>query len=275
PAPGDLRPDLRGVRDPRLRIPEGRRDALVALHGLRPRPLGEAQPARRPGRGRYPDRHPPRGQRRLAHPRDPLLPLTRVADSSSAPGTRSGGRNAFALALALAGAVAVVAGVARVHEQLIVRHWDERAAERHAAREAALEERTRRILGLLQASADRVAALPETAAALGRERTSVARLFRSLETLSDTLPEHPALAVHGLPFSTVAWAGRVADLRGIQAMGTPRRGLFVLSGAVTTLFVATAPVSDRGGRILGLGTAELAVRVHRNITNEYLRDYDL
>jgi signal transduction histidine kinase len=198
-----------------------------------------------------------------------------VEEPAPEPGGVPKRSRASALAGLLAAAAVLVAGVGQVHERLLQRDWEARATARLARRLAAIEERSRRIVGLLQTSADRVAALPETRAALGRERTALAKLFHSLETLSDSLPERPALAVHSLPFSTMAWAGRVADLRGIQAMGSPRRGLFVLSGSVTTLFVATAPVAGPGGRPLGLGTAELAVRVHRNLSNQYLRDFDL
>jgi signal transduction histidine kinase len=60
---------------------------------------------------------------------------------------------------------------------------------------------------------------------------------------------------------------------GLAAAGR-EEGVVVLAGTVTTTLVAVAEVRGADGGPIGLATAQTAVRVQRNIRNEYLEDFD-
>ncbi len=138
----------------------------------------------------------------------------------------------------------------------------------------AVEQRGRRLVILLDGAAARVAALPEAQRALAGDRAALSRLFGRLDEVRDSVPERPALAVDALPLATVAWAGRVVDLRAFEGIAGVRRDVFILAGSVTTTLVATTPIRGPGGRTIGFATAEMPVAVRRNIRNEYLADFD-
>jgi signal transduction histidine kinase len=163
--------------------------------------------------------------------------------------------------------------------EIHVRRAGERAQapvpEALRARLRAAESRKERLVADLVSVAGAVAALPEARAALAGESPALVRLFARLDGLAASRPgEGPALAVHALPVSTLAWTGRGAELRGLETVPGYEHGVFVLAGSVTTTLVATAPVSV-GGTTLGLATAALPVQVQRHIRNQYLSDYDL
>jgi len=167
----------------------------------------------------------------------------------------------------------LLAGVGRVHLLRQQDGWEGGASADLRERLAAIQARKDRLVSRLQSAADQAASLPETRAALAGDRAALARLFRSLESMAGTGADSPALAVHALPFATVAWAGRGADLVGLTAAGL-QRGVGVLAGTVSTTLVAVAEVQGPEGTPLGLATAQIAVRVERNIRNEYLEDFD-
>jgi signal transduction histidine kinase len=174
----------------------------------------------------------------------------------------------------LAAATVLVAVTGAVH--LRVERWraGETAEGRMAARLAAVDGRMRYLVELLDVSAGRIATLPRVGEALAGDRAALAAVFASLEAARDAQRERPALAIYALPLATVAWAGRVADLRAFQGIAGVKRDVFVLAGSVTTTLVATVPINDRNGRLVGLATAELPVAVRRNISNEFLTDFD-
>jgi hypothetical protein len=172
-------------------------------------------------------------------------------------------------------AALLLGGIGRLHVRVQERAWDREVGLRLQASLERVEERKRRLVSDLEVAADRVAALPDALPALGEDRAALARLFRALDTLGEDRTARPALALHALPFATLGWTSRTADLRGLEAVGGIRRGVFVLAGRVTTTLVATAPVPGPGGQVRGLATAEVPVKVQRNIHNEYLSDFDL
>ena len=171
-------------------------------------------------------------------------------------------------------AALVLSGIGRLHVRFQERVWDREVELRLQARLERVEERKQRLVSELELAADHVAALPDAVPALGGDRAALDRLFRALDALGEGREERPALALHALPFATLAWTSRTADLRGLEAVGGIRRGVFVLAGSVTTTLVATAPVPGPGGQVRGLATAEIPVKVQRNIHNEYLSDFD-
>jgi signal transduction histidine kinase len=179
-------------------------------------------------------------------------------------------------AAALIAAAAVAAGLAgRFHvarRQHALRLDPRGALERRLAE---VEARKDALAARVQSAADAAAALPDAAAALRGEQARRAALFRALEALRDRLgTDAPALAVHAWPLATVAWAGAVAGHREHRGAASLARRVYVVTGSVTTRLVATAPVASAGGPALGLATAELPLRVRRNVRNQYLRDFD-
>jgi len=151
-------------------------------------------------------------------------------------------------------------------------HREERFRALSGDRLKALQARGQALVSLLQASALHVGGLPETRAALLGDTAARSRLFQTLDAERARLRQSPTLAVYSPKASSaVAWAGRVSNAPLAAGEG---RGLFVLAGSVSTVLVAVAPVAGDGGS-LGFATAEIPVRVHRNIRNEYLRDFDL
>jgi len=173
-------------------------------------------------------------------------------------------------------AVALTAGLFQLAERAsaLVLASPAADAQRVSSKLAAVEGRAARLVSLLDASALRAAGLPDVPAALADDRRALSRLFQSLEQLREKLPEHPALAVHAVPLATVAWAGPAVDLRAFEGLAGVRRDVFVLGGSVTTTLVATAPVRDARGELVGLATAELPADVRRHIRNDFLTDFD-
>ncbi|HEY6548359.1 MAG TPA: hypothetical protein VI589_10650, partial [Vicinamibacteria bacterium] len=144
-------------------------------------------------------------------------------------------------------------------------------AER-GARLAAAQDRFFALELSVRATADRAAALAGVREALRGDRAALVDVFRSLERLGAE-EDAPAAAIHALPFAKVAWARPAADLRGLEGRLGAKRALHVLEGSVTTTLIATTPIEE-GGRILGMATAETALRVERHVSNEFLRDFD-
>jgi signal transduction histidine kinase len=141
------------------------------------------------------------------------------------------------------------------------------------ARLRAAQERFELLARQLLSAAHEAAALPEAGAALRGDRGALPELFRALERMGSG-PTAPAAAIHAVPFSKVAWARPTADIHGLDDLIPARSGLHILAGSVSTTLLATAPISERGGRLLGLATAEAPLRVERHISNRYLRDFD-
>jgi signal transduction histidine kinase len=176
---------------------------------------------------------------------------------------------------AVGGLALAIAAAAPLHARLEEARAPEDARLQFGARIAAAQARARGFCTTLALAAERGARLAEAPQALAGDRDALDRLFRDLESLRESLPEHPALAVDDVGLAPAAWAGRVADLRGYQDVTGAGSRVFVLTGTVTTTLVAAAPVRDAKGSVLGIATAELPVAVRRHISNEYLSDFDL
>jgi signal transduction histidine kinase len=172
----------------------------------------------------------------------------------------------------VAGLALLSEGMAAVHLPLQATHDREGAARAAAERLQGVEERARSVTARLQGAADRAAALPEVPLALGGDRAALVAVFRSLETLRGEVDDHPALALHGVPLTTVAWSGRLGDATVFEGLVGGHRDVIILSGTVSTTLVAMAPVA---GTARGFVTASLPVAVRRNIRNEFLSDVDL
>lgn len=135
-----------------------------------------------------------------------------------------------------------------------------------------IETQKTRMVSDLEALALRAASLPETRRALRGDRAAYPSLFTALDQLTHGRRE--ALAIHNSGSVTVAWAGAVGDPPGLPSLAQLRRDVFVVEGSVSTSLVATAPIVGGDGRALGLATAEIPLRVRRNIRNEFLADFD-
>jgi signal transduction histidine kinase len=159
------------------------------------------------------------------------------------------------------------------HARRIERSWETEARAALLARLATVEARQRELTRELQRLADRAAALPAASAALRGDRGSLPGLFSSLENLAPTDESGRAFAVRTATGSILAWTGRTSEIRGLPATVTKHPSAFVLAGSVTTTLVATSPVHGPDGAV-GFATAELPLRVHRNVQNDYLRDFD-
>jgi signal transduction histidine kinase len=179
-----------------------------------------------------------------------------------------------ALVLLTAALVLVDVG-AHVHLRVERTQWSQRSEARVAGELARLERRKSELVGLLQGAATRVASLPEAHGSLSGDRAALDRLFASLETLHDDLPQQPALAVQALPLRTLAWSSRASDPMVLQGFVGNRPDVFIIEGNVTTTLVGTAPIVGAGGQVQGVATAALPLAVRRNIRTEYLRDFDL
>ena len=177
------------------------------------------------------------------------------------------------LATALAAGVVLLAFAGYAH--LSWRRADPAGAEVFLAGQLrAVQDRATGLARKLAAQAAAAASLPEAAKALQGDRTALPVLFGSLEGQAGS-GSPVALAVRSLPFSVVAWSGPASELRGLDESLLLQSPLFVLSGSVTTSLVAMAPVPAAAGGRRGFVTAEIVVRAHRNIRNEYLADFDL
>ncbi len=168
--------------------------------------------------------------------------------------------------------LALLAG--RVHTRRIERSWDTEARTALGDRLARVESRQRHLTRELQRLADRAAVLPGTSAALRGERGALLRLFHSLETLAPGEEGGRASAVRTPTGSILAWTGRTSEIRGLPSTVTTRGSAFVLAGSVTTTLVTTSPVRGPDGALIGFASAELPLRVQRNIQNDYLHDFD-
>jgi signal transduction histidine kinase len=156
------------------------------------------------------------------------------------------------------------------------REYAARAAAQAAARVEAAQRRLDHILDVLTGLASRAATLPDAGAALASDRAAISRLFGSLEQLRRSAGrDAPALALHTLTPATIAWAGPLSDIRLIAGSGFDRVREVPVLGSVSTSLIVTSPVRNPSGTLIGVATAELAVAVHRNIRNGFLRDFDL
>jgi signal transduction histidine kinase len=136
------------------------------------------------------------------------------------------------------------------------------------------ELRLGRILNLLESFASRAAALPDGPAALRGDRAALSRLFLGLGDLRGTNQDSPALGISSLSPGLLAWAGSATDLGSI-APGFDKPQQVALLESVSTTLLVTSPVRDSGGSLLGVAAAELPVAVHRNIHNDFVKDFDL
>ncbi len=143
-----------------------------------------------------------------------------------------------------------------------------------AARLAQVDGRQRLLSRELKQLADRAAVLLGAPSALRGDRAALTRVFRALETLSPGEEGAPALAVRLPAGAVLAWTGRTSEMRGLPVSVTTRPAVFVLAGSVTTTLVAASPVRGPDGAVVGFATAEIPVRVQRNIRNDYLHDFD-
>jgi signal transduction histidine kinase len=164
--------------------------------------------------------------------------------------------------------------VGRVQALRVERSWETEARATLGARLAKVESRQRHLSRDLQRLADQTAVLPGASAALRGDRAALLRLFHRLEALSPSEEGGRALAVRTPTGSIMAWTGRTSEVRGLPATVTTRSATFVLAGKVTTTLVAASPVRGPDGALVGFATAELPLRVQRNIQNDYLRDFD-
>jgi signal transduction histidine kinase len=164
---------------------------------------------------------------------------------------------------------------AHVHLWVERSQWSRRSEARVAGELRGLERRHRELVSLVHGAADRVAALPETRAALAGDRAALDRLFATLETLHDDLPRQPALAVQALPLRPLAWSSRASDPMVLQGFVGEQPDVFISEGNVTTTLVGAAPILGAEGKVQGVATAALPVAVRRNLRTEYLRDLDL
>lgn len=124
-------------------------------------------------------------------------------------------------------------------------------------------------------AADRVARWPETRDAIAGDRAALAALFTRLDRDRGGDPNAPSLAVHAADGRSLAWAGRIED-RHLPSSGAPlpRPGLGVTGNGVSTRLLATAPVLDGSGGLLGVASAEIALAERRNIHGGSLADFD-
>ena len=167
-----------------------------------------------------------------------------------------------------------VQGAARVHA------WLDAGARAHSvqdqldARLARLEGRKQDLVGLVQSSAARAAAVPDVRAAGGGDPAALLRLFRELGEVRGDIDvggdsaRRPSLAVH-VGGRVVAWSGRVAETLPSD-VSSQRPDVFVVEGTVSSTLVSLAPLGQ--GAFI---TAALPLSARRNIRNELLRDFDL
>jgi signal transduction histidine kinase len=174
--------------------------------------------------------------------------------------------------LVVATFVALLAG--RVQALRLERSWDAEARTALGARLAKVDARHRHLSRDLQRLADQAAVLPGASSALRGDRAALLRLFHSLEALAPSDESGRALAARTPTGSIIAWTGRTTEVRGLPTTVTTRPGVFVLAGSVTTTLVTASPVRGPDGAVVGFATAELPLRVQRNIQNDYLRDFD-
>jgi two-component system nitrogen regulation sensor histidine kinase NtrY len=176
-----------------------------------------------------------------------------------------------------AGLVAA-AFIALLAGELQARRGDERGEPEGgsalAARLAQVDSRQRQLGRELKQLADEAAVLAGAPSALRGDRAALPRLFRSLEALSPGEEGAPTLALRLAAGTVLAWTGRTSEMRGLPVAATTRPAVFVLAGSVTTTLVAASPVRGPDGAAVGFATAELPVRVQRNIRNDYLHDFD-
>src|SRR5262249_11710896 len=149
----------------------------------------------------------------------------------------------------------------QVHARLVLIRWDAEMESALAARLAEVQVRFAQLSSDLLRLAAGGAALVEAPSALQGERAGLPRLFQSLQALAPDGDAVPALAIRALTGAPVAWTGRTSEVRGLPAPSTTRPSLFLLAGSVTTTLVAAAPVHGGKGEVVGLGTAELPVKI--------------
>lgn len=139
-----------------------------------------------------------------------------------------------------------------------------------------LEATLNRVVARQEASVRTVEGLAQTIAAdadvdgtLGGDQNARIRLFNRFAALRAATDQEPSIALVDRGGDPRVWAGRIAE-PGPIADRLGRRGLHVRETAIAASLVATAPVA-RGGTVV----VEVPVRMRRNITNEYLQDFDV
>jgi len=178
------------------------------------------------------------------------------------------------LAPFLAAASILVAAIGWLH--VSAREKDSGSADLQvSAKLASVEARKDALLARLRAALAALAAAPDAKAALRNEPLALARAFRSLEDVSR---RHSglALAVRGPQMGILAWSGPASEIRGVPPWTGQGERFFAIVGNVTTLLVAAVPLPPGPGpEVQGFLTAEIPVRVRRNIENQFLSDFDL
>jgi signal transduction histidine kinase len=189
----------------------------------------------------------------------------------SEAGARTPANLGARLAAVLFAAALAVALVERLGPRTFGRSNDDAAAQAERLRE--VQDRLKGLGAGLGRAARQAARLPDNAAALAGDRPALSRLFRGLEEAASSDPRM-ALAVRTPNLTIVAWSGAASEMRGLSAAPGPRT--FILSGSVTTTLIVQEPIAGPpGAPPRGFVTAELPVRVQRNLRNEFLRDFDL
>lgn len=126
-----------------------------------------------------------------------------------------------------------------------------------------------------RAAADRVAGWRESHDAIAGDRGALVALFTRLDRDRGGAATAPSLAVHAADGRALAWAGRIED-RPLSGLGSPalQSGLSVTGNGVSTRLLATTPIRDDAGTLLGVASAEIALAERRNIHGGSLADFD-
>jgi signal transduction histidine kinase len=181
-------------------------------------------------------------------------------------------RRAPAVLVAVALLLAVAA---QLHLRLEARRWRSHSEQRVGAALEGLELRARRLYSILQDLSLKAAALPDAPAALSGDTAALGRLFRELERLRAPLRERPAVGIDTPQMTTVAWSGRLGNTVALRGLLADRPDIYLLEGNVTTTLVGHAPIRGPAGQPLGHAIASLPLAVRRNISNDFLRDFDV
>ncbi len=174
----------------------------------------------------------------------------------------------------LVGGALLLAVAAQFHLHLEERRWRTHSQRRVGEALHGLELRARRLYAMLQDLSLKAAALPEATAALGGDAAARARLSRALESLRAPLRERPAVGVDTPQLTTLAWSGRLGNTAALRGLLSDRADIFLLEGNVTTTLVAHAPIRGPSAQPLGHAIASMPLAVRRNISNDFLRDFD-
>jgi signal transduction histidine kinase len=136
------------------------------------------------------------------------------------------------------------------------------------ARQALLdgvEARHRDVIDDLDRALDQVAALPNLAAAAGREPAARAEAFRHLARLR---AEARDLAVRDAALEPIAWAGPATEAARLRSLAQAGAGHGVISSGAALRYVALRRAGD------AWLSAERVVAVRRNIRNAFVEDVE-